>query len=146
MARVWNKAAVVAGLALAIAAGGHLAAQEKPVSASDGRIKLPASGETTTSGYVVVDNPTMYDIYLISAVSDAAGKVEFRDLSKADAAAQVVPEVTVPAYGRIAMAPKGLQLVLTGLKRPLKEGDTVALTLTTDGGVKLEIPAVVKKD
>jgi copper(I)-binding protein len=126
--------------------GSGAAAQEKPVTASDAWVMLPAAGQTDARAFAVVDNPTMYDIYLVSATADAAEKVVFRDASKpGDAAAQDVKEVTVASYSKVGMDPKGVQMVLTGLKRPLKEGETVAITITTDGGAKLQLSASVKK-
>ena len=62
------------------------------------------------------------------------------------ASAQVVKEVTVPAYGSLSMDPKGLHMVLSGLKRPLKDGDTISLTLTLHEGSKMEVSAAVKKE
>jgi copper(I)-binding protein len=84
----------------------------------------------------------MYAIYLLSASADAAGKVEMREVGKPD----LVTEVTVPAYGSIEMNPKGLHLVLSDLKRPLKEGDTVLLGVTTELGTRLQVAAIVKKE
>ena len=39
----------------------------------------------------------------------------------------------------------GTYVRLSGLKRPLKEGETIKITLKTDGGVSVEVSAVVKK-
>ena len=44
------------------------------------------------------------------------------------------------------MDPKGVYLLLTDLKRPLKDGDMVSLTLTTDGGAALKVSAAVRKE
>lgn len=122
-----------------------LAAQQKSVSAAGGWVKLPAASETATAAFVVVENPTMYDVYLVSATTDAAGEVQFRDAGKTTGGAPaVVKEITAPAYDRVELTPAGLHLWLTQLKRPLKAGDTVAISLTTDGGVKLEVTAEVR--
>ena len=80
----------------------------------------------------------MYDVYLVSAASDVAGKVEFRKTG--DGEAKAVPELTVPAYGKLTMGPDGVHLLLVELKRPLQEDESVPLTLTTDGNVKLWHP------
>ena len=138
---------VLVGLALLLPAAAGIAAQQKTVSASQAWVKVAAADQTMTEGFVVVDNPTMYDVYLVGAVTEAAGKVEFRDLSKpGGASAQVVKEVAVPAYGSVTMDPKGLHIVLSGLKRPLKDGDTIPLTLTTHEGITMEVSAAVKKE
>jgi len=127
--------------------GQVLAGQEKSVEASNGWVKTPAAGDTSAAAFVAVDNPTQYDIYLTSVATDAAGKVEFRDKTGgSDAQGQVKKTVSVPAFGALAMDPKGVYLLLTDLKRPLKDGDMVALTLTTDGGTMLKVSAAVRKE
>ena len=142
------KAAVVGLIGIvALATGVTVRAGQQPEpSASSGWVKLPASGETTARAFVSVDNPTMYEIFLASASADVAGRVEFR---QADANGTLKPEavknVTVPAYGSLDMDPKGVQLVLSELKRPLKEGETVTLTLSILYGATLQLPATVKK-
>lgn len=117
----------------------HLGAQNQEPTASDGWVALPGDGETSASAFAVVSNPSMYDAYLISAASEAAEKVEFRDGSGAS-----VRELTVPAYGKLSMEPGEAHMVLIGLSRALEEGETVPITLETDGGVELQIEAVVR--
>ena len=142
----------VVGLGIVAVCGGPgtghvLAGQEKNVEASNGWVKTPAAGETTAAAFVAVDNPTQYDIYLTSAATDVAGKVEFRDKNgSSDAQGQVRKTINVPAFDSLAMDPKGVYLLLTDLKRPLKDGDMVSLTLTTDGGATLQVSAAVRKE
>ena len=138
---------VVVALLLPAAAAAGIAAQQKTVSASQAWVKVPAADQTLTEAFVVVDNPSMYDVYLIGAATEAAGKVEFRDVRRpGDATAQAVKEPTVPAYGSLTMDPKGLHMVLSDLKRPLKDGDTITLTLTAHEGSTMEVSATVKKE
>lgn len=122
---------------------GFAAAQAAGVNAAEGWVKLPAAGDTATPAFVVVNNPTMYDIYLVSAESEIAGAVEFRDKS-AGAAAQPVKEVTAPAYGRVEMTADGVHLWLKDLKRPLTAGEKIAIQLTTDAGLVLQTAAIVR--
>ena len=121
---------------------GGAAAQDKPVTASDAWVKLPDAGATSTVAFATVQNPGMYAIYLISGSSDVAGKVEFRDASKANA---VQEDVTVLQYDSTYMDPKGIHIYLSELKRPLKEGETINITLKTELGLPVEVAAVVKK-
>ena len=131
-------------VALAFAA---LAAQGKPVTASGGWVKLPAPGETQAMAFVTIENPTMYEIYVVSATADAAGKVELRDGGQSGAARlKPVAFISAPAYGRVDMEPAGPHLLLLDLKRPLKEGDKVALALSTDNAGTLEVAAIVRKE
>lgn len=50
--------------------------------------------------------------------------------------------IEVPAGGAISMAPGGLHIMLMGLRAPLKEGETLELTLTFEraGDVKVSAP------
>lgn len=123
-----------------VAGAGLAAAQQAKMSASDAWVKLPASGDTTAVACVAVNNPTMYDAYLISATTEAAEKVEFRRSED-----ESVAELTVAAYGGLTMTPDGVHMVLTDLKHPLADGDTIPITIRTDGE-PLSVTAVVRKE
>ena len=43
------------------------------------------------------------------------------------------------------MDPKGIHIYLSDLKKDLKEGDTVYMTLKTELGIPIEVEAKVKK-
>lgn len=123
------------------------ARQEKQLTATDGWVKLPGPGETQAMAFANFENPTMYVIYLKSAAADVAGKAELRDAAlSGDAALKPLDFVTVPAGDWAYMGPKGVHILLMDLKRALKEGDMVTLTVTTEIGVTLQVPAVVKKE
>jgi len=123
------------------------AAQEKRVTASGAWVKLPATGETRAMAFVTVENPTMYEVYVTSAATDAAGKIELRDAGQGgDAREKAVTFVAVPAYGRVDMSAAGVHLMLLDLKRPLQEGDAVTMILSTDVDVTLTVAARVRKE
>jgi copper(I)-binding protein len=130
-------------VAIGLTAAASLVAQNNAVKASNAWVRVPAEGQTNTIAVAAVENPGMYAIYILTATSDAAGKVEFRDASKNDA---VVEEVPIENHDTTYMDPKGLHMLLSDLKRPLKEGDTVNITLKTDQGDAIAVSAVVKKD
>jgi periplasmic copper chaperone A len=129
---------LAATAALVFALAGVVAAQAA-VSASGGVITLPAPGATTAVMSVSIQNPTMYDIYVVSGSTEVAGKVELREDGKA------VKELTVASFGSLDLTADGPHVVLADLKRELKEGETIEVTLRTDGGVVLKLAAVVKK-
>jgi len=140
-----KKVAVAATLAVLLLAGP--AAQGRRVSATEAWVKLPASGESRAMAFVAIENPTMYEIYVVSATADAAGKVELRDGGQSgDARLKPVEFISVPAYASVDMKPETVHLMLLDLKRPLKEGDKVVLALATDNAGTLEVPAVVRKE
>jgi copper(I)-binding protein len=127
---------LAAAIAFACAA---LSAQDKGAKASNGWVKLPDPGKTDAMAFVTVENPGMYEINITSATAAAASRIELRD------ADQTVTFINVPAYGRVDMSASGAHLTLIGLKRALKEGDTVALTLATDMDVALDVTATVRR-
>ena len=122
-----------------IAAAGQAA---RALSAANGRVK-PSADKSTASVYAELTNPTMYDVYFTSASADVAGRVEFRDVN-ADKPAQAVKHITVPAYESLELGPRGAYLELLELKKPLADGERVAVTLTTDQGIAVELSAVVQ--
>ena len=103
------------------------------VTATDGW-----AAEGSGAVYLTVNNPTMYDTYIVLAASEAAGRIEMRDGDKA------VTELTVPAYGRLELKAGGPHLLLIDVKKPLKAGETIEIALTTDAGIVVKVPAPVK--
>ena len=134
-------ASVLVGLL--IVDGSLALAQQKSISAGSGWVKMP-TGADATAAFVTIDNPTMYDAYLVSASSDVAASVTFRQRAKGQDANEV-KDLVVPAYGSLEMSPDGPHLWLSGLKRPLTEKETVTLQLTTDGNLTLSVTAEVRK-
>ena len=118
-------------------------AQQKSISAGSGWVKVPSGGDATAA-FVTIDNPTMYDAYLVSASSDVAASVSFRQHVSGQAAKDIA-DLVVPAYSSLEMSPDGPHLWLSGLKRPLTEKETVTLQLTTDGNLTLSVTADVRK-
>ena len=135
------RSALAAAVLLSVGAG-TVQAQDKPITTADAWVKLPEAGAKSTEVFLTVNNPGMYAIYLVSGTSDVAGKIEFRDASKGNA---VQEDVTVPAYDAAYLNPKGAHIYLSDLKKELKEGDTVHMTLKTELGLPIEVDATVKK-
>ena len=115
-----------------------LAFAQPTITAADAWVSEAAAGGTAVAG-LTLTNPTAYDIYVDAVTSDAAGKIELRDGDKA------VKVITVPSFGFVELTAAGPHAVLMDLKRALKAGENVTLTLTTDGGVDLKLSATVKK-
>ena len=88
--------------------------------------------------YATVNNPSMYDVYIVSAKSDAAAKIELLNGEKP------ATSITVPAYGSAELKPGAMFVRLSELKGELKAGDEVKLTLETDGGIAIAIAAILK--
>jgi copper(I)-binding protein len=131
------------GLLLAIAvctapAGGA----QRIVRVSQASLKV-AEGSRDAVAVVTVDNGTMYDVYVVGVATDAAGLAELRQAVRGDKPA-ILKEAMVPAFGQLDMSAEGIHIYLAELKRPLKPGETVNLSLTLDNGEALMAAAVVK--
>lgn len=121
-------------------------AAQPAVAAVSAWIAEPAAGSTGASAYVELNNPTMYDVYIVSATADAvAARVELRAGGVPGAEPAPAKEFAIPAYGSLEAAASAPHLRLVDLKRPLKPGETVELALTTDAGIVLKVEANVRK-
>jgi copper(I)-binding protein len=112
-----------------------LAVLQKVPTASDSWAQVTGNAVAI---YASLNNPTMYDVYVVSGKSDGAAKVELVNGDKA------VTSITVPAYGSAELKPGAMFVRLSDLKGEVKAGDEVKLTLETDGGVAIAIAATVK--
>ena len=140
-----SKVAAVSVLFALVIPAASAVAQAPTPSAVSAWIATPAAGATSATAYVEVNNPTMYDIYVVSATAPGtAAKVELRAAAAAGAEPAVVSEFSVPSYGSTSAAAGSPHLRLLELARPLKAGDAVALTLTTNDGTVLKVSAQVR--
>ena len=117
-------------------------AQGKDPSVSDASAAIvPAGGAI----YATLSNPTMYDAYVQSGTSDA-GKVELRDgdSSTAPGAGKPASNITIPSFGSVELKAGGPFVLVSDLKTQPKAGDTITVTLQTDGGVAIAIAATIK--
>lgn len=87
--------------------------------------------------YATLSNPTMYDAYVQSGTSDV-GKIELREGDKPTS------NITIPSFGWVEMKAGGPFVLVTDLKAQPRAGDTITVTLQTDGGVAIAIAATIK--
>ena len=111
-----------------------LHAQGKTPMASDTSAAITPGGVAV---YATLTNPTMYDSYVQSGTSDA-GKVELREGGK------TTTNITIPAYGSVELKADGPFVLITELKGQPKAGDSINVTLMTDGGDKIALVAAIK--
>ncbi|MFM8534775.1 MAG: copper chaperone PCu(A)C [Acidimicrobiia bacterium] len=111
-----------------------LLAQGKTPSASDSSAAIAKEGVAV---YATLTNPTMYDAYVQSGTSEA-GKVELREGDKPTS------NITIPSFGSVDLKAGGPFVLVTGLKAQAKAGDSISVTLVTDGGDKIALVATIK--
>ena len=111
----------------------------------DGWAKAAESGMSAAFG--VVSNPTNKDIVIIGAASPLSSMVQIHEMVMKDGA-MVMQEVTgglkVPAKGSIELKPGGNHLMFMGIKRPIKPGQIVPMSLLTSDGGRLTVKVLAK--
>lgn len=118
-----------------------------PVFASDIRIenawvRAPAPGQAVVGGFMDITSPR--DARLVSASSPVAGTTELHEMTmKGDVMMmRAVPFVVLPPGQVVKLEPGGLHIMLIDLKKPLKAGDKVPLTLKVQTGKTTQTLAI----
>ncbi len=104
-------------------------------------------GESTSAVYFVVVNEGDQPDALIGVISDVAERAELHETKmEGDVAKmQPVPRVEIPARGKVEFRPRGLHVMLIGLKRDLQVGDTFTITLRFERSGEIQVPVSVKE-
>ncbi|WP_344812495.1 copper chaperone PCu(A)C [Microlunatus aurantiacus] len=117
------------------------------VALSDGYVKATAKdGDMAMSAiFGTLTNTTGSDVSLVKASSDAAGTVELHEMVMDGGAMKMRPKdggILVPANGTAVLDPGGLHIMLIGLARDIKAGDTVTADLEFSNGDKVTATVV----
>jgi len=105
-------------------------------------------GAAETSAWMTLRNAGQKPVVLTgarTALADHAMLMSTRRDTRGLSGMTAVKTLTVPARGTLRLEPSGDHLMLMGLKRTLKVGETVRLTLTVQGGRALNVDAVVRR-
>jgi periplasmic copper chaperone A len=104
--------------------------------------RASAPGAKVAAGYMLIRNASAAPDRLVAVTSPVAGRVETHvHIREGDIVRmREVKGYDIPANGMLELEPGGAHLMLVGLKRPLKEGETVPATLKFEkaGEVKTE--------
>lgn len=103
-------------------------------------VRAPAPGQAVVGGFLDITS-SLSDASLVSASSPVAEVTELHEMSMKDAVMimRPVPYIRLPKGQTIRLAPGGLHIMLIDLKKPLKAGDRVALTLKILSGKKTSL-------
>lgn len=107
----------------------------------------PATGMGNAAVYVAISNQGERLDALLSAATDAAEATELHQTIMEGGTARMrpLPRFEVPARGKLEMRPGGYHIMLLGLRRDLKPGDTVKVTLTFQQAGQMVIEAPVRE-
>ena len=116
-------------LSLAMLAG---AASAATIEVKDAWIRTPPPGAPTAAGYATIFNHGIASVRLTGARTAAATSADLHQMSMAGGVMRMRPVVggrPIGASATIKLSPSGDHLMLVGLKRPLKAGAHVKITL-----------------
>jgi copper(I)-binding protein len=132
------------GLSLAIAGA---AAAAGPVEVSNAWARATAPSAKTGVAYLTIANKGAADDRLVSAETPAAAKAEPHMTTNDNGVMKMrpVPAIAVKAGQQLELKPGGFHLMLVGLKAPLKEGQSIPLTLNFEKAGKVEVMVKVEK-
>jgi copper(I)-binding protein len=129
-----------------------LACLAKPATANDIMVMNAAAPESLTPAaktaavYLSIMNHGSSDDALVSATTPAAEHATIHQTAMENDVMKMneVERLAIPAGATVDLKPAATHLMLTGLKAPLKEGETLSLTLAFEksGEVKIDVPVV----
>jgi len=107
------------------------ARDESDVLIRNGWVQESPPSQTITAAYMTIENHTGADIALRSASTEVAQTVELHKMELVDGMMKMhrVENINIPAGGTAELKPGGYHLMVIGLKKELKEGDKVTITL-----------------
>ena len=120
-------------LVLLLSATPALAGKAVTVTASKAWARATVPGQQVAGAYLEISS--IENAALVSAKSPVAKNVEIHVMSMEAGMMSMrqIDRLELPAGKTVALAPGGYHLMLTGLKQPLKKGDSVPLILTIQG-------------
>lgn len=104
---------------------------------------LPAT-QPHTAGYMKIHNQSPQQRVLLSAESSVAEVVELHQMRREKGMMSMnrVDQINIPAQQVVELMPNGYHVMLINLKRPIKKGDEVPITLHFDQGLDVTVQAI----
>ena len=131
---------------------GVLASAAVALMAGDITVENPYAKEVApnmknSAAFMTIKNTSDKKISLVTARNDSSAITELHTHGKKDGMMVMykVEKIEIPAHGEALLKPMGLHVMLIGLNKQLKEGDTVNLELVFDNGESVKVVAPVKK-
>ena len=100
------------------------------------------AGAKVASGYLTIENKGTAPDRLLGGSSDAAAKVDVHEMATKDGVMtmRALEDGLAIAPGTtVKLTPGGYHLMLSDMKKPLKQGDTVTVTLTFEKAGKKDV-------
>ena len=135
---------------LAFLVSGHAHAQTSAASAihvENTWARATPARAKTAAAYVTVINTGRSGDRLLSATTPVAQTVQFHKESEENGISRMraLSSVELDPGAKVVFKPGDMHMMMTGLKQPLKEGETFPLTLQFEKAGKIEINVPVAK-
>ena len=119
------------------------------VSVVDSWVRATVDGQSMGGAFLTLKNDSSQEASLESVQSDVATRVELHRMQETNGVMEMVQvnKIQVPAKQSITLSPKGMHLMLMGLKRTLRTGETIPFLLTVKQNGRIQqirVKAVVK--
>ena len=96
-----------------------------------------------SAAYMIIENKGKEADRLVDASNNVSEITELHET--VEGRMRRVKAIEMPAGGKVELKPGGLHIMLINLKKPLKEGDTVELTLKFEKSGEVKVQAPVRK-
>ena len=137
----------IVAMALLIATSSFAFAQGASIQVEQPWSRATPGGASTGAVYLTVTNKSHNADRLLGASSDVADKSQIHEMKVVNGIMEmreVSGGVPVPAGGSVILKPGSYHVMLIGLKKPLKAGDTIPLTLDFERAGKVSITVPVR--
>ncbi len=143
--RTFSTLAVMATLIVAPSAVAWAQATNTSIVVEDPYARATPAGAMSGAVYLTLDNKTNAADRLIGASSNVAAQIQIHEMSMVNGVMQMrqlANGLPVPAGESVALKPGGYHVMLIGLKKQLKAGETLPLTLTFEkaGNISVTVP------
>ncbi len=127
------------------ACGGSGSGAAGGITVGDAWVRTPPLADQPGAAYLVIQNNGAAD-KLLSVTSDVAQMIELHQSMESGGMMSMspVPNIPIPANGKVELKPGGFHMMLMNLTRPLKTGDKVQFTLNFETAGKILVTADVR--
>jgi copper(I)-binding protein len=117
-----------------------------PLEINDLWVRGSVPGQTNGAGYMQINNPAGVSDRLLSAQTDASGRLELHSVMTEDGVAKMrqVTGIDIPAKGSAKLAPGGFHLMFLQLTGPFKQGEVVPVVLKFEKAGEVRVNFTVK--
>lgn len=132
-------------LASLMFSAGALAAAADNVTVHEPYVRLAPPNAPATGAFMVIKNNGDKDVKVLKADNPASKVTELHTHLNEGGVMKMRPvaAIDIKAKGEAILQPGGLHVMLINMNAPLKEGDSVPITLTFDDGSSKKVDAKV---